>query len=98
MKATAAMLDCFNHHDAAKYGSEGAPLHDPCTIAWLLEPALFEHRECNIAIETESELTMGHSAVDFWHVTARPHNARWLHRIDRAGFFDLLNRSLERHV
>lgn len=96
--ATADMLECFNRFDADKYGSEGAPLHDPCTIAWLLEPELFEHRHCNIEVETHSELTMGHTAVDFWHVTARPRNARWLHRVDRDGFFDLLDRSLDRHA
>ncbi|MEM7280278.1 MAG: nucleoside hydrolase, partial [Pseudomonadota bacterium] len=32
--ATADMLSFFNRYDSRKYGSDGAPLHDPCTIAY----------------------------------------------------------------
>lgn len=92
--ATAGMLDFFRRHDSAKYGQDGAPLHDPCTIAWLLQPSLFEGRECNIAVETKSELTMGHTAVDFWGVTGRPANALWMHEVDADGFYELLTERL----
>ena len=94
--ATAGMLGFFHRHDTKKYGSAGAPLHDPCTIAWLLEPELFETRLCNVTIETGSELTMGHTAVDFWHVTDRPRNVRWASGIDADGFYDLLVSRLAR--
>ena len=75
--ATADMLSFFHRYDTKKYGTEGAPLHDPCTIAWLLRPELFATRRCNLSVEKESELTLGHTAVDFWHVTDRPHNVDW---------------------
>ncbi len=95
-RATAGMLDFFNRHDTLKYGSLGAPLHDPCTVAFLLKPDLFEGKLCNISIETESELTMGNTAVDFWHVTDRPKNATWIHAVDADGFYDLLTERLTR--
>lgn len=94
--ATADMLSFFHRHDTKKYGSEGAPLHDPCTVAWLLKPDLFETKRCNVSIETTSELTMGHTAVDFWHVTDRPHNARWTYAVDADGFYTLLTERLAR--
>lgn len=96
-RATVGMLEFFNRFDSHKYGTEGAPLHDPCTIAWLLRPELFEGRRCNVEVETESPLTRGHTAVDFWHVTDRPSNVDWLYRIDAAGFFDLLIERLARY-
>ena len=34
-QATAGMLDFFNRHDTVKYGSMGAPLRDPCIVAYL---------------------------------------------------------------
>ena len=95
--ATAAMLSFFDRYDTAKYASKGAPLHDPCTVAWLLKPELFEGKACNISIETESELTMGHTAVDFWHVTDKPINTTWIHSIDADGFYDLLIERLARY-
>lgn len=95
-RATAGMLDFFNRHDTVKYGSLGAPLHDPCTVAYLLAPDLFEGKHCNLTVETESELTMGHTAVDFWHVTGWPKNVQWMHSIDADGFYDLLVERLSR--
>ena len=97
-EAVAAMLTYYNRFDTEKYGSEGAPLHDPCTIAWLLEPQLFTGRDCHIAVETESALTLGHTAVDFWQVTSQTANAHWLHAVDADGFFHLLDRSLKRYA
>ena len=94
--ATAGMLEFFSRHDTEKYGADGAPLHDPCTIAYMLAPELFEGKECNIAIETESPLTRGHTAVDFWGVSGRPKNATWIHRVDADGFYALLTERLAR--
>jgi purine nucleosidase len=88
--ATADMLSFFHRYDTKKYGSEGAPLHDPCTIAWLLQPSLFAIKRCNLSVEKESELTLGHTAVDFWHVTDRPHNVDWAYEVDAEGFYNLL--------
>ena len=95
-RATVGMLDFFDRYDSAKYGSTGAPLHDPCTVAYLLAPELFDGKVCNITIEVESELTLGHTAVDYWHVTDRAKNARWIHSVDADGFFALLTERLER--
>ena len=95
--ATAGMLSFFDRYDTEKYGSEGAPLHDPCTVAWLLRPEIFEGKDCNISIETQSELTLGHTAVDFWHVTDKPRNATWIHSVDADGFYDLLVERLARY-
>ena len=95
--ATADMLSFFDRYDTEKYGSEGAPLHDPCTVAWLLRPDLFAGKDCNISIETQSELTLGHTAVDFWHVTDKPRNATWIYSVDADGFYDLLVERLARY-
>ena len=94
--ATAGMLGFFHRYDTGKYGSEGAPLHDPCTVAWLLRPDLFDTKLCNLAVEKESQLTMGHTAVDFWHVTDRPPNVEWAHAVDADGFYELLVERLAR--
>ncbi len=88
--AVVGMMEFFNRFDSEKYGSEGAPLHDPCTIAYLLKPELFTGKLCNVEVETESPLTRGHTAVDFWGVTDRVKNANWLYKVDADGFYSLL--------
>jgi purine nucleosidase len=88
--AIVGMMEFFNRFDSEKYGFQGAPLHDPCTIAYLLKPELFKGKMCNVEVETESELTVGQTAVDFWGVTDRSSNVNWLYEVDADGFFALL--------
>ena len=83
--AVAEMTDFFERFDKEKYGSEGAPLHDPCVIAYLLAPTLFTGRLINVEIETASELTLGMTVADWWRVTDRMPNAMFLGDIDAGG-------------
>jgi purine nucleosidase len=88
--ATAEMLEFFERFDEQKYGWDGGPLHDPCVVAWLIEPELFEGRKVNVEIETESELTLGMTVVDYWGVTDRPRNVMFLRSGDAEGYYRLL--------
>jgi len=94
--AVAQMTEFFERYDREKYGSLGAPLHDPCVTAYLLAPHLFSGRHVNVEIETTSELTMGMTVADWWRVTDRPANAMFMGQIDAQGFFDLLTQRLAR--
>lgn len=94
--AVADMTDFFERFDKEKYGSAGAPLHDPCVTAYLIRPELFSGRRINVEIETRSELTMGMTVADWWRVTDRPANALFIGDVDADGFFDLLTERLAR--
>ena len=95
-RMVAAWTDFFERFDKEKYGSAGAPLHDPCVIAWLLAPGLFAGREINVEIEVDSPLTRGMTVADWWRVTDRPANALFLGDVDAEGFFALLTDRLAR--
>ena len=94
--AVAEMTDFFERFDKEKYGSAGAPLHDPCVTAYLIRPELFSGRYINVEIETQSELTMGMTVADWWGVSGRTPNATFIGDIDADGFFDLLTERLAR--
>ncbi len=91
------LLEFYNKHDFSRFGNQGVPMHDPCTVSYLLQPNLFKGKLCNITVETESELTMGHTAVDFWHLTDRPDNVTWMYQVDDIGFFELLTDRISRY-
>ena len=86
----------FERFDKEKYGSEGAPLHDPCVIAYLLQPDLFKGRHVNVVVETGSDLTLGMTVADWWRVTDRAPNAMFMGDLDADGFFALLTDRLAR--
>ncbi|MEL6793023.1 MAG: nucleoside hydrolase [Pseudomonadota bacterium] len=95
-EAVAGLTDFFERFDKEKYGSEGAPLHDPCVIAWLLRPDLFLSRFVNVEIEVESPLTRGATVADWWGVSDRAPNATFVRDVDGEGFFALLTERLAR--
>lgn len=89
-KCVHGMLDFFERYDIEKYGAAGGPLHDPCVIAYLLEPEIFSGRDVNVRIETSSELTGGMTVVDWWGITGLEPNATVMRDVDDDRFFDLL--------
>lgn len=88
--ACVALLEFFERIDETKHGNDGGPLHDPNVIAYLLKPELYSGRSCNVEIETQSELTLGMTVIDWWGVTGRAKNALVMRDVDHEGFFALL--------
>lgn len=87
----AELLDFFmEYHKDAKWGFTGAPLHDPCTIAWLLKPELFTSVERWVGVETQGKYTQGMTVVDYYFLTGNQPNTTVLLDVDREGFVDLL--------
>ena len=69
---------------------DASPLHDPCTVAYVIDESLFELRPCQIGVETVSDLTRGHTAVEF---RIDPATARhfWGVKADAGAIFDLMS-------
>ena len=88
-EATASMLRFSQRIEREIVKGDSAPLHDPCTVAWLLKPELFETKPCRVEVETTSDLTRGHTAVEFRvdPATARHH---WATKADGQAVFDLI--------
>jgi purine nucleosidase len=72
------MMEFFQVAGNRKYGTRTPPLHDALAMAWILWPELFAGRQCNVEIETASDLTRGATVVDWWHRTQRPRNCLWI--------------------
>ncbi len=92
----AGWLGFFERFDMEKYGSDGAPLHDPTVLAYLLRPDLFTGRHVNVEIETTSPLTRGMTVADWWGVTDRDRNAMFIGDIDADGFYALQTERIAR--
>ncbi|TKB49810.1 pyrimidine-specific ribonucleoside hydrolase RihA [Ferrimonas sediminicola] len=94
----AELLDFFMiYHRDPKWGFTGAPLHDPCTIAWLVAPELFHSRECWVGVETRGEYTQGMTVVDYYQLSGKPANTTVVTGLNREGFVDLLAEKLKHY-
>jgi purine nucleosidase len=89
------MLVTYERFGRGKYG-DGAPLHDPTVIAWLLKPDLFSGRSINVQIELAGQLTLGMTVADYWQKSGLEPNVLFLRDVDADGFFELLAERLGR--
>jgi purine nucleosidase len=93
-RAVAVLLTAFDENRRAKGSAGPLALHDPAVTGYLLSPALYDGRHVNVAIETQSLLTMGMTVVDWWGVTGRTPNVDFMNKIDADGFYELLTERL----
>lgn len=76
-------------------GYAGAPMHDPCAVAALLHPELFEIKDLYVQVETTGEYCCGTTVGDVYGVTGKAPNARCILNVDRDKFADLLVDSIK---
>jgi len=95
-KAVGELLAAFERNRRVRFPARAKALHDPAVVGYLLRPELYEGRAVNVAVETESRLTAGMTVVDWWGVTGRKPNVRFMNTVDADGFYSLLTERLAR--
>lgn len=71
-------------------GYEGAPMHDPCAVMYLIHPEVFEKRELHVEIETGGEYCRGATIADIYGASGAKPNALCLMGLDRIAFVNYL--------
>lgn len=80
----------FGSSYRAVWNFDSPPVHDPCTIAALIEPNLITWQDCFLAVETEGKWTRGTTVVDSHNRYEKSPNARVAMKLDTARYWDLV--------
>ncbi|MBB6098335.1 purine nucleosidase [Deinobacterium chartae] len=75
----------------------GAALHDPCPVAYLIRPELFDLEPYFVEVDILEGPNFGRTVVDLTSVTGRPRNVQVAMRANAEGVFDLLTERLARY-
>ena len=81
------MSEFYEKYDVEKYGIEGAIMHDPCAVAYLIDPSLFTSKRLSIGIEHAAESEIGNTYV---RTDGSDPNATVLFDVDSPRLMDLL--------
>lgn len=85
----AELLDFFaKFHLSMSF--RGTPLHDPVTVAYLIDPSLFTTADYYVDIETDGDFTTGSTVADIRGRYGKAPNVKVLLDVDRSGFIDQL--------
>ncbi|MBQ6274989.1 MAG: nucleoside hydrolase [Oscillospiraceae bacterium] len=92
-----ALMDHFCKTQKAIFGWEGGPLHDPVTIASLIDPQLLTLKPMNVQIDIRSAQSYGRTNCDFYGYLRLPPTADVAVDIDVPRFWDIVERGLRRY-
>lgn len=73
-----------------RFGFEGSALHDPCAVAYLLAPELFQAQSFYVDVETQGTLTRGMTVGDLRPRPEAAPNATVLMDVDRKAFISFV--------
>lgn len=90
------LLDFYSIY-SRKLGFEGSSLHDPCAVAWLLRPDLFQSERYHVTIETNGRVTRGMTVADRRKKSDEAANVTVLLDVDRDAFMKLVLDALDVH-
>jgi purine nucleosidase len=94
-KIVVQLLEFFREAYRVAAGFDSPPVHDPCAVARVINPALVECVDGFVAVETRGEWTSGMTVTDFNGSLGRAPNARVATKLDVAGFWDLMVGALQ---
>ena len=89
------LIDAFrrNYKDAQDF--DNPPVHDPCAVAYVIDPALVETVPAPLSVELAGTLTRGRTVADF-RASNAPCNSSVATRLDVERFWDLVVDAVQR--
>lgn len=92
-KIAADMMAYHSLQEQKSLGLPGGPLHDPCTIGYLIKPQLFSGIWAQVKIETQDNQYRGKSLIRQIDSAEIP-QVLWVNKIQTPEFFQLIERLL----
>lgn len=93
----AELLEYFIKFHKEICGWDFAPLHDPCAIAWLINPEMFKSKKLNVQIDMDGEHTTGCTVTDFLNRFDLEPNTDVLLDVDRHQFIDMIIEAVNKY-
>lgn len=90
------MLDFFGKMYKKAQGFTYPPVHDPCAVAYVINPDLIKTQRVPVDIELTGTLTLGMTVADFRFPADESCHTQVATKLDHTGFWDLIVDALKR--
>ena len=89
------LMRVFNANQNKTFGLEAGPLHDPATIASILDDKLIKYQKMNVEIDISHGPSYGRTNCDVFDYLKKPHNAYVAMDIDVDRYWDLIEKGIK---
>ncbi len=76
------------------FGFDAPPVHDPCAVAYVIDPTLIKAHMAYVEIETVSDLTAGRTVCDLYRTMKREAQVRVGYELDVPRFWEMVLETL----
>src|SRR5699024_5701849 len=90
------LLECFGTMYKKAQGYDHPPVHDPCAVAYVIDPNVMTTRKVPVDIELTGTLTLGMTVADFRNPPEPDCHTQVAVKLDHGYFWDLIVDALER--
>lgn len=90
-----ALMKTFNSNQKKIFGFEGAPLHDPATIVYLIDPTVIALKKMNVVIDVSGGPSYGRTNCDQFGYLHQKENAYVAIDINVEKYWDIIEKGLE---
>lgn len=84
------LMEFFNKTQKEVFGWEGGPLHDPLTVAYLIDPSVIKTKLMNVQVDTWSMQSYGRTNCDIFEMSELPKNVNVAMEVDIDKYWDIL--------
>jgi purine nucleosidase len=95
-KFVCELMDFFAHAYKGVQGFDFPPVHDPCAVAYVIDPTIVTTRTVPVDIELAGKLTLGMTVADFRAPAPEDCNTSVAVDLDHERFWDLITDALVR--
>lgn len=95
-KFVTELMDFFAHTYKDAQGFDYPPVHDPCAVAYVIDPSIVSTRKVPVNIELQGTLTLGMTVADFRAPAPADCHTSVAVDLDHARFWDLVTDALVR--
>jgi purine nucleosidase len=95
-KFVCELMDFFAHAYKGVQGFDFPPVHDPCAVAYVIDPTIVTTRKVPVDIELAGKLTLGMTVADFRAPAPEDCNTSVAVDLDHERFWDLITDALVR--
>ena len=91
------LMKVFNENQRKTFGVKAGPLHDPATIASLLDEDLIKYQSMNVVIDISHGPSYGRTNCDVFDYLHAPHNALVAMDIDVERYWDIIEQGIKNY-
>jgi len=91
------LMRFFNKTQKEVFGWDGGPLHDPLTIAYLIDPSVVKTRLMNVQIDIKSEQSYGRTNCDIFGMSEGPKNSSVCLEVDIEKYWRIVEEGIHQY-